>query len=98
MLKTLSRQAAQNGMLVKLGLLKSGNNDNMDSYTGAESEMSFGFRSYLHRVNDQVRKRQNAICNKKNAYNPFSDESKAMFREMGNVELFELCETIPKVQ
>ena len=33
-----------------------------------------------------------------NAYNPFSDESKAMIREMGNVELFELCETIPKVQ
>ena len=32
------------------------------------------------------------------AYNPFSDDSKAMIREMGNVELFELCETIPKVQ
>ena len=26
------------------------------------------------------------------------DNSKAMIREMGNVELFELCETIPKVQ
>ena len=33
-----------------------------------------------------------------NVYNPFSDESKAMIREMGNVEFFELCETIPKVQ
>ena len=33
-----------------------------------------------------------------NAYNPFSDESKAMIREMDTVELFELCETIPKVQ
>ena len=33
-----------------------------------------------------------------NVYNPCSDESKAMIREMGNVELFELCETIPKVQ
>ena len=32
------------------------------------------------------------------AYKPFSDESKAMIRDMGNVELFELCETIPKVQ
>ena len=31
-------------------------------------------------------------------YNPFSDDSKAMIREMGNVELFELCETIPEVQ
>ena len=33
-----------------------------------------------------------------NVYNPFSDDAKAMIREMGNVELFELCETIPKVQ
>ena len=33
-----------------------------------------------------------------NAYNPFSDDSKAMIREFCNVELFELCETIPKVQ
>ena len=31
-------------------------------------------------------------------YNPFNDDSKAMIREMGNVELLELCETIPKVQ
>ena len=33
-----------------------------------------------------------------NIYNPFSNNSKAMIREMGNVELFELCEIIPKVQ
>ena len=33
-----------------------------------------------------------------NVYNPFSDDSKAMVGEMGNVELFELCETSPKVQ
>ena len=32
--------------------------DDMDSYTEAESEMSFKSRSFLHRVNDQVRKRQ----------------------------------------
>ena len=36
-----------------------GENDKMDSYTGAESEMSLESRSFLHRVNDQVRKRQN---------------------------------------
>ena len=30
-----------------------------------------------------------------NVYNRFSDDSKAMIREMGNVELFELCETMP---
>ena len=33
---------------------------------------------------------------KKNAYNPFSEESKEMIREMGNVELFELCEKFRK--
>ena len=32
-----------------------------------------------------------------NVYNPFSKKSKEI-RELGNVELFELCETIPKVQ
>ena len=33
-----------------------------------------------------------------NVYNPFSDNSKAMIRELGNAELFELRETIPKMQ
>ena len=34
-------------------------NDNMNSYAEAESELSLGSRSLLHRVNDQFRKRQN---------------------------------------
>ena len=34
-------------------------NDKMNSYTEAESELSLESRSLLHRVNDQVRKRQN---------------------------------------
>ena len=33
-----------------------------------------------------------------NAYIPFTQKPKKMIRDMGNVELFELCETIPKVQ
>ena len=33
-----------------------------------------------------------------NVNNSFSKNSKEMIRELGNVELFELCETIPKVQ
>ena len=33
-------------------------NDEMDSYTGAESDVSLKSRPFLHRVNDQVRKRQ----------------------------------------
>ena len=33
-----------------------------------------------------------------NVYNTLSKNSKEMIREIGNVELFELCETTPKVQ
>ena len=33
-----------------------------------------------------------------NTYNPFGEKLKKMIRDLGNVELFELCETIPKVQ
>ena len=32
-----------------------------------------------------------------NVYSPFSNNTKAMIREFGNVELFELCESTPKV-
>ena len=48
--------------------------------------------SHLHREALQADLQQN------NVYSPFSNNSKAMIREMSNVELFELCETIPKVQ
>ena len=53
------------------------------------------------RVRELVKKRViegQADLQQNNVYNPFSNDSKAMIREMGNVELFELCETIPKVQ
>ena len=39
-----------------------------------------------------------AYLQQSNAYNPSSEKSKKMIQDMGNVELFELCETIPKVQ
>ena len=45
-----------------------------------------------HREALQADLQQNSV------YNPFSDNSKEMIRELGNVELFELCETISKVQ
>ena len=79
-----THQATQNRMLIRLGLLKSGNlmnwwtirtgtpvvcsqrahqfvieDDETNSHTEAEPELSLGSRSFLHRVNDQVRKRQN---------------------------------------
>ena len=48
--------------------------------------------SHPHREALQADLQQNKM------YNPFSNNSKAMIRELGNVELFELCETMPKVQ
>ena len=58
------------------------------------------------RVQELVKKIENhphrealhADLQQNNVYNPFSNNSKAMIHELGNVELFELCETVPKVQ
>ena len=55
-------------------------------------ELEKKIESHPHRQALQADFQQN------NANNPFSNNSKAMIREMGNVELFELRETIPKVQ
>ena len=48
--------------------------------------------SHPHREALQADLQQN------NVYNPLSNNSTAMIRELGNLEFFELCETIPKVQ
>ena len=48
--------------------------------------------SHPHREALQADLQQN------NVHNPFGGDAKAMIREMGNVELFEFCETIPNVQ
>ena len=48
--------------------------------------------NHPHRQDLQADLQQN------NAYNPFSEKSKKMIKDMGNVELFELCETNPEVQ
>ena len=58
------------------------------------------------RVRELVKKIENhpqrqdlqADLQQNNDYNPFSEKSKKMNKDMGNVGLFELCETIPKVQ
>ena len=47
---------------------------------------------HLHRAAFHADLQQN------NVYNPISKNSKEMIRKLGNVELFELCETLPKVQ
>ena len=60
---------------------------------------NFSVRELVKKIESHLhRQALQADLQQKNAYNPFSDESKAMIREMGNVELFELCATIPKVQ
>ena len=60
---------------------------------------NFSVRELVKKVESHPhRQALQADLQQNNAYNPFSDESKAMIREMGNVELFELCETIPEVQ
>ena len=48
--------------------------------------------NHPHRYSLQRNLQQN------NAYHPFSEMSKKMIKDMGNVELFELFETNPKVQ
>ena len=48
--------------------------------------------SHPYREALQADLQQNNVCN------PFSNDSKEMINELGNVELFELCEAIPKVQ
>ena len=60
---------------------------------------NFGVRELVKKIESHLHRQPlQADSQQSNAYNPFSDESKAMIREMGNVEFFELCETIPKVQ
>ena len=47
--------------------------------------------SHPHREALQANLQQNDV------YNPFKNIPNAMIRELSNVEIFELCETIPKV-
>ena len=62
-------------------------------------QKNFRVRELVNKIESHPhREALQADLQQNNVYNPFSDESKAMTREMGNVELFELCESIPKVQ
>ena len=58
-----------------------------------------GVRELVKKIeNHPHRQALQADLQQNNAYNPFSEKSKKMIQDMGNVERFELCETIPKVQ
>ena len=59
----------------------------------------FRVRELVKKIESHPHRRAlQAVLKQNNAFNPFSKESKVMIRDMGNVELFEPCETIPKVQ
>ena len=60
---------------------------------------TFVFANSVKKIESHPHRRAlQADLQQNNAYNPFSEESKVMIPDMGNVELFKLCETIPKVQ
>ena len=57
---------------------------------------NFRVRELVKKIESHPHRRAlQADLQQNNAYNPFSEGSKVMIREMGNVELFEPCETIP---
>ena len=58
---------------------------------------NFGVRELVKKIESHPhREALQADLQQNNVNNPFSDDSKAMILEMGNVELFELCEKIQK--
>ena len=60
---------------------------------------NFRVREFVKKIEGHpYREALQADLQQNTVFHPFSNSSKAMIREMSNVELFELCETIPKVQ
>ena len=60
-----------------------------------KQEGNFIVRKFVKKIESRPhREAFQADLQQNNVYNPFSDDSKATIREMGNVELFELCETV----
>ena len=69
------------------------------SHAGVEEAEHLRVQELVKKIeNHPHRETHQADLQQNNVYNPFSNNSKAMIRELGNVELFELRETIPKVQ
>ena len=69
------------------------------SHAVVKEAENFRVRELVKKIESHPhREALHADLQQNNVYNPFSTNSKAMIRELGNVELFELCETTPKVQ
>ena len=66
------------------------------SHAVVKQAENFRVRELVKKIESHPHRRAlQADLQQNNAYNPFSEKSKVMIREMGNVELFEPCETIP---
>ena len=69
------------------------------SHAVVEEAENFRVQELVKKIESHPHRRAlQADLQQNNVYKPFSNNSKEMIRELGNVELFELCETIPKVQ
>ena len=69
------------------------------SHSGVKEAEHLRVQELVQRIENHPRRAAlQADLQQSNVYNPFSNNSKEMIRELGNVELFELCETAPKVQ
>ena len=69
------------------------------SHTVAKEAEHLRVRELVQRIETHPhRDVLHADLQQNNVYNSFSKDSKEIIRELGNLELFELCETTPKVQ
>ena len=70
-----------------------GSEQSIDLFTQREEIDNFRVSELTHAVVKHAR----VDLQQSNVHNPFAEKSKKMIRDMDNVELFELYETIPKV-
>ena len=69
------------------------------SHAVVKEAENFSVQEFIKKIESHPhREALHADLQQNNVYNRFSNNSKEMIRELGNVELFELCETRPKVQ
>ena len=69
------------------------------SHAVVKEAESFRVQEFVKKIESHPhREALQADLQRNNVYNPLSNNSKEMIRELGNLRLFELCETIPKVQ
>ena len=69
------------------------------THSVAKQAENFRGRELVNKIeNHPHRQDLQADVQQNNAYNTFSDKSKKIIKDMDNVELFELCETVSKMQ